>query len=399
VPANGQVNDTGVDFVIIANDWAAGKDNPTSKHRIAHELARRGSKVLWLEGSGMRKPSLGSGSDRIRIIGKLKAILRGPVRDASLQDRKVWVLSLPLIPLPMKAGIRRLNGWIARTCAAFWAWRLGFRSPVLINYVPVLAEAMPGWKGFKLYHCVDRWDAFGAYNSALMAQMDQRCCEYADAVAATSQDLLERCRRHNLNTALVLHGVDLAHFARALEPWERPADLPPGPVIGFFGLLSEWLDYPLILATAKAYPEAHVVLIGRADVNVTSLQGVENLLVLGPRPFAALPRYIAHFQVGLIPFLLNELTMAVNPIKLREMLSAGCAVVSTALPEVERLEASANGGVRVGYTSQEFVAAVGEYLQKPSTSEWRRSIHDTMAGETWECKVSQLLELLPKSKA
>ena len=53
-----------MDFVIVANAWGAGLDNPTSKHQIALELARQGHRVLWVEGAGMRSPSLGSGADR-----------------------------------------------------------------------------------------------------------------------------------------------------------------------------------------------------------------------------------------------------------------------------------------------------------------------------------------------
>lgn len=381
-----------VDFVIIANDWAAGRDNPTSKHRIAHELARRGAKVLWVEGSGMRQPSLGSSSDRSRIWRKIKSALRGARRDESLSDAQVWVLAPPLLPLPHLAWVRVMNGWIARSWAAFSAWRHGFRRPALINYVPIMAEAMPGWRGFRLYHCVDRWDAFGTYNSAIMGEMDARCCRYADAVAASSEDLLNRCLRHNPNVTLVLHGVDQAHFSRALEPSARPDDLPPGPVIGFFGLLSEWLDYPLILDLARTYPQAHVVLIGRADVDVTGLRDVPNLHLLGPRPFRDLPRYIAHFTVGLIPFVINELTIAVNPIKLREMLAAGCPVVSTALPEVVRF--SGQAGVHVAHNRQEFLDQVGQVLAQPALPEQRRAMSEAMLSETWTEKVSDLLRLL-----
>ena len=386
-----------VDFVIIANDWAAGRDNPTSKHRIAHELARRGAKVLWVEGSGMRQPSLGSSSDRGRIWRKIRSALRGVRRDETVEEEQIWVLAPPLLPLPHLAWVRRMNGYITRTWAAFSAWRLGFHRPVLINYVPILAEAMPGWRGFKLYHCVDRWDAFGTYNSALMGEMDVRCCRYADAVAATSEDLLNRCRRHNRNVALVLHGVDHAHFSRALEFCERPSDLPPGPVIGFFGLLSEWLDYPMILALAKAYPEAQVVLIGKADVDVDRLRGVANLHLLGPRPFRELPRYVAHFTVGLIPFVINELTLAVNPIKLREMLAAGCPVVSTALPEVVRF--AGQSGVRIAHSREEFIAQVGLELAQPPAMEQRRAMSEAMRSETWAQKVSNLLLLVPEDRA
>ena len=69
-----------MDFVIVANAWGAGVSNPTSKHRIALELARRGSRVLWIEGAGMRAPRLSSGPDRLRLVKKVFRALGGPRR-------------------------------------------------------------------------------------------------------------------------------------------------------------------------------------------------------------------------------------------------------------------------------------------------------------------------------
>jgi hypothetical protein len=92
----------------------------------------------------------------------------------------------------------------------------------------------------------------------------------------------------------------------------------------------------LLRGRGEASLGASVVLIGAADVDVARLSACSNVHALGPKAFAELPAYAAHFSVGIIPFVVNELTRAVNPIKLREMLSAGCPVVSTALPEVER---------------------------------------------------------------
>jgi len=226
----------GKDFVIIANAWGAGKDNPTSKHRIALELARQGHRVLWVEGAGMRRPSLGSGHDRGRIARKLRAACRGarPVHE------RIWVVTPLLVPVPSRASVRTLNGWLYRAVIRHTCRKLGFASPVLVNYVPVLADAMKRWWGAQVvYHCVDRWDAFDMYDSAMMAAVDRQCCEEADVVIASSCDLLARCERHNPNSHLVMHGVDYAHFATALQSPPRPDDLPAGPVVGFFGLLSE----------------------------------------------------------------------------------------------------------------------------------------------------------------
>jgi len=382
-----------MDFVIIANDWRAGIDNPTSKHRIAMELARRGHRVLWVEGAGMRQPTLSSGADRSRIAKKLRKMVQPPVRAevAGLQG-EISVVAPLLLPLPGKAWARKLNGTIYRNAAAFWARRAGFHKPVLINYVPILAEAMAAWPWQKVYHCVDRWDAFTTYNSELMAEMDARCCRYSDVVVASSEDLAERCRRHTPRVRLVMHGVDHAHFARSVEA-ARPADLPAGPVVGFFGLISEWLDEGLIVKLARSLPDTQVVLIGKPDVNTDGYRGVPNLHLLGPRPFRELPGYVGHFEVGIIPFAINELTRAVNPIKLREMLAGGCPVVSTALPEVERFSGLL-GAVDVAHTHDEFLRMVAARVKNPARPEQRRALSESMKSETWTAKVDQILEAI-----
>ena len=471
-----------MDFIIIANAWSAGKDNPTSKHRIALELVRQGHRVLWVEGSGMRTPSVGSSHDRLRMVRKIAAALRGVRReipDLGSESFRLWILAPLFVPLPRYEFIRRLNGVICRWSTRFWGGRLGFKDPVLINYVPVLAEAMKK-QGYRLlvngcrwnrsadfpatnnqkritnnlpraprvvYHCVDRWDAFSMYDSAMMGEMDRRCCRYADIVIASAGELYERCKAINPNTVLIPHGVDWEHFHQAVEevqtsdcgkeksieqttaklataencisaeggeskPSSRASvQYSPGvnvntaSTIGFFGLLSEWVDQELILWLAKEFPSATIQLIGKADVDVTRLQGVANINLMGPKPFAELPSHIATFTVGIIPFVVNDLTRSVNPIKLREMLSAGCPVVSTALPEValygnhakspegEKREREAPS-VQIAHTHDEFVAMVRRVVEHPLSAEERKALSDGMAGETWSAKVREILQLV-----
>ena len=390
-----------MDFVIIANAWQAGVANPTSKHRIAQELVRRGHRVLWVEGAGMRRPSLGSQTDRHRIVRKLAAAAGGArnvLPPAPQNGGALWVVSPLFVPLPSVPWMRRLNGRIGSRAARGWSRRLGFRDPVLINYVPVLADAMKRWPGTAVYHCVDRWDAFDMYDSAVMARMDEQCCRHADLVIASAAELAARCLRFNSRVHLVPHGVDHAHFAQALASEDRPPDLPVGRVAGFFGLISEWIDQALLVRLAGELPGAQIVLIGTPDVPTDRLGAVPNIHLLGPRPFTALPAYIRHFQAGLIPFAVNDLTRAVNPIKLREMLAAGCPVVSTALPEVldasRRMGEGARRWLRVADDAGAFVAAVKELLDKPASPQERMRLSQSVASETWEAKVDQILALL-----
>ncbi|MBT7064846.1 MAG: glycosyltransferase [Verrucomicrobia bacterium] len=434
-----------MNVVIIANAWGAGLDNPTSKHQIALELARQGHRVLWLEGAGMRKPSLGSGSDRGRIVRKLLAALRPASQVSGVKgqgsDGEIWILAPLLIPLPGKAYIRLLNSWIYFLAARFWCLLLGFRQPVLINYVPVLAEVERLWRraeggklkaetGYRqvndtgasapspqlsalspqpssiIYHCVDRWEAFGTYDTDLMRTLDRDCCVYADLVLATASDLYDRCKNYNANTHLLRHGVNHAHFAQALQFSEdsRPDDLPRGPIVGFFGLVSEWVDQDLLVELARALKgvKSHIVLIGKSDVDVARLQAEPTICLLGPKPFADLPRYVAHFDVGIIPFAINELTLSVNPIKLREMMAAGCPVVSTALPEVMRYaeEGRPDGTsplVTVVKDAKGFVAGVLEMIVSTASHAERKTLSRSVEAESWQSQVAVLLRHISRS--
>ena len=246
------------------------------------------------------------------------------------------------------------------------------------------------------------------YDSVMMKKGDEECCRNAELVIASSSELLEQCSKLNSNSHLVTHGVDHDHFAEAVDDdseKQRPSDLPGGGIVGFFGLISEWLDQELVVKLARSLREvpwrdagpASLVLIGTADVPIDRLNDEPNILMLGPKPFSELPRYIRHFDVGIIPFVVNDLTRAVNPIKLREMLSAGCPVVSTALPEVERIVGCGHScmhGTFVAHTHDEFVSAVEDRLRLSLSMEERRTISDNMTDETWQAKVGNILTLI-----
>jgi hypothetical protein len=140
-------------------------------------------------------------------------------------------------------------------------------------------------------------------------------------------------------------------------------------------------------------PHARILLIGKADVDVSRLQGIPNIELSGPIPFAELPAHVATFTVGIIPFVVNDLTRSVNPIKLREMLSAGCPVVSTNLPEVARYAGSA----QIAHNHDEFVTMVRRALENPLPPQDRLALSDSMSGETWTAKVQEILALLHES--
>jgi glycosyltransferase involved in cell wall biosynthesis len=172
----------------------------------------------------------------------------------------------------------------------------------------------------------------------------------------------------------VTHGVDVDHFHSALNNYDVPEDIRNirSPIIGYFGGLNEWIDWSLLVDVAIHYPDASIVLIGKRLRNVKGLEKLEqqpNVHLLGYKNYKVLPDYLRRFDVCLIPFIINELMVAVDPTKLREYLAQGKPVVSIDLPEVRKLR----DVVYIGENKQDFMAKIGKAIMEedPSLSEER----------------------------
>ena len=126
-------------------------------------------------------------------------------------------------------------------------------------------------------------------------------------------------------------------------------------------------------------------MIGKHSVDVSGLSKYRNVHFLGRKQYGDLPTYCKGFAAGLIPFAVNELTRNVNPIKLREYLSAGVGVVSTAMPEV----AYYRDVCVVASNYEEFEQGIAKVIAE-DTPELRRQRSEAMRSETWEQRVAEL---------
>lgn len=375
----------GQNIICFAKDWS---EDPTSNNHVMKMLAKR-NRVVWLNSIAMRAPALASGRDLAKIFRKLKSFTEGPIE----VEPGLWVYTPIVIPLPHSALAAAMNRQILRATLAFLRRKLGMKDYQLWTFVPNALPylGMPG-ESLVVYYCIDEWAHFSYLDGAKMAAMENQLCQRADVVLATAHQLWERRRPLNPETHLALHGVDHGHFAAALSPeTAEPDDLAAArrPIVGFFGLIHEWFDLGLVATLAERKPDWTIALVGKASVDVSSLQRFPNVKLLGRRPYASLPGYCKAFSVGVIPFAVNELTRNVNPIKLREYLSAGLPVVSTALPEVE-----AYGRLcRIARSPGEFVEACEEAV-RTDTPERRRERSAAMASETWEAKVNGIGRLV-----
>lgn len=380
-------------MVVFANDWDT---DPTSKHHVMRLLSEH-TRVLWIESSGMRRPSAASAGDLRRIGNKLKQFTRG-LRQP-LQN--LWVYSPLAVPLPTSRVVQAFNAWLYGLSIRWAIRRLGGKGPVVIwVYIPTVArylDRLP--QGRLIYHCVDRWWAFPEYDAAEMKACHQILAQQADLVLASSRELEQDSVQFNPRTRYLPHGVRWEHFhpaaTGAVEPIGRRSD--GRPVIGFIGLLDTWIDLTILEKVAKENPDAELLLVGAVKVDARQLLALPNVTALGRKPFADLPGYLAAFDVALVPFLINDLTRAVNPIKMLEYLSAGVPVVATPLPEL--LGMRDHLGVDLADDPDEFQAAVRRRLERRVLPEERRAISESVRNEGWPARVDEIMRELGWSPA
>lgn len=374
----------GNDIVCFSNDWDA---DPLSKKHIMLRLAKR-NRVLWVNGVGNRNPTA-SVRDVKRVFKKLGQFWRG--------CREVAPNINVFTPLVIPFHGNRIAQWINRR---FYRWsirrvcrQLRFEQPIVWTYAPSSADVVGTLGGrFVVYHCVDEFAKFTGAEKAGIAEMEQRLLKKADVVFVSSSALYETKRRDNPDTFLVTHGVDYDHFKKACLPATAvPDDCAklPHPVIGFFGLIADWVDLTIVRYLATGRPEWSLLLIGEIQTDVSILRDLPNVHILGRRDYQTLPGYCKAFDVAILPFIVNDLTLAANPLKMREYLAAGLPVVATPLPEVRKLD----GLLRTAGTQEEFLGHVEAFL-----NEGRRGpsleASGLMESESWDAKVEEFSRII-----
>lgn len=188
-----------------------------------------------------------------------------------------------------------------------------------------------GWK--VIYDCLDDQSGFSVTPAAVLA-LEHKLVRESDLMLTSGRSLYEKWAAEARWCEILPNAADYAHFQTPAISGVL-AGL-PGPIIGYIGALAEWFEPDWIREAARRHPDWQLVLIGlNSGARLQALEHMPNVHLLGEQPYDRLPGYLQRFDVAVIPFKLNALTRAANPVKFFEYLSAGKPVVATALPDLE----------------------------------------------------------------
>ena len=167
--------------------------------------------------------------------------------------------------------------------------------------------------------------------------------------------------------------MDAGHFASANDSslLEHPAQATLAhPRMGYCGVIDERIDLELIAAMADVHPEWQIVMVGPVvKINPEHLPQRSNIHWLGQQSYADLPRFMAGWDVCLLPFALNEATRFISPTKTLEYMAAGRPSVSTRIRDVAEPYGHV---VEIADTALAFIAACEVVLAEPQAQQASR---------------------------
>jgi glycosyltransferase involved in cell wall biosynthesis len=373
-------------------DWRV--DLPTNRQQIMSRAAEAGHEVLFIETGHF----LGTHIFRLFADPRRRSLARRLLGTERVAERLRVRKALNLVPWGQRSSLasalnRRVTAWSVRRLA-----RTLPRPVVLWAYDPC-APGPPGSYGedILVYDCVDDYaeQAGGGARRALVSAADERVAVHSRLVFATTSPLYDRHRRLNSRTYLVPNVGDYEHFAAAADGTSAAPELArlPRPILGFAGnFLATKVDFDLLRNLAEARPEWTLLLVGpssgKARSELDELRMLANVHWLGPKSYEELPRYVAAFDVGLIPYAANDYTRSCFPLKLYEYLAAGKPVVASGLPELDGM----GPDVVLADGAASFMAAIESALDQGNGARDRRM--SLAAGNTWEARTERLLGLI-----
>lgn len=266
-----------------------------------------------------------------------------------------------------------------------------FERAILWFNDPMAVTAFAGHLGESLivYDCMDELSQFKGAPPTLV-ERERDLLEVADVVFCGGRKMRDKRLRVNPNSYFYGTGVDCRHFGSAqsatlaVDPEIAELD---GPILGYFGVVDERIDYELLATLADADPSWHVVIVGPwTKVDPAEFPRRRNLHWFGARPYAQLPSITKGFTVCLMPFALNEATEYINPTKALEYMAAGRPVISTALDEVKSNFANV---ARIARSHEEFVTLCRREVNSPSQTRIARGLK-LAAENTWEAILEKM---------
>ena len=357
-------------FIFGVIDWRLRIQRP---QHLARGLAQSGRRVFYLSTAFVHDRSQGF---ELEDVGD----------NACLYVVRLHLPGRPLVYAapPAAKDLQRLKRDLAEILR--WTNSRQIVSVVEHPYWYELAGSLPGSQ--LIYDCMDRHDGF-VHTGTRITSIEQALLGNAEAIIATSQSLYDTARHSNPNTVLIRNAADFDFFS--VRPDSVFRDVQERPILGYYGAIADWIDIELLKCVAHRFGDCLLLMIGSDECGARQqLAAFPNVLFTGEVNYANLPHFLYGMDVCLLPFRVNALTLATNPVKVYEYLAAGKTVVAMDLPELSHFECH----VETATTHLEFLERIDAALAVPESSPAEEERRRFSAQNTWHHRVQAFQEVI-----
>jgi len=204
------------------------------------------------------------------------------------------------------------------------AWVLAIGRPSVLA-LRLLREG--GWS-LSCYDAMDDFPEFyGGLSRAVSRRVEIEIATRTDAILVSSTGLKNKFGHHGLEVELLRNGANAGN-------WKvREGKEAGGLVFGYVGTMGGWFDWALVVRMARTLGDVRFDLVGPVMERPT-VALPDNVRLLGECSSEEVPERLDGFAAGLIPFEVNRLTDAIDPIKYYEYRCAGLPVISTRIGDM-----------------------------------------------------------------
>jgi len=210
-------------------------------------------------------------------------------------------------------------------------------------------------------------------------------------VIVVSKRLYEMKQHQARRLHHIPNGVYVERYAavcnRTLPPhplarqWNRP-------VLGYTGSVhQDRLNIDMIVALAKAYPQATIAMVGPNMLDPSAAAAVaahKNIVLTGPVDFSEMPQIMSAFDVCIVPHRVNDFTESLSPLKLYEYLASGLPTVATPVSGFRNFPHL----IHLAADNESFIEAVAVALNEPPSV--RRQRQAAAAEHSWDARLDEI---------
>lgn len=313
-------------IVLSIVPWQSGPS------RIRHMVSRmKNHRVLFVN------PPPGMDFGRIEPESPME---KGWRDEGEAVDKWLTVLTPPPM-LPFSGRYRaasRLTGRRVGRYISSVMENYGFVKPVLWCTSAICADIVQNIPHSAVIYdaSYDHLLAGGRISPEMMGKLDKELSSLAALTLASSGERLDSLSKNCSNTRLLPNGVDFELFNRVAEggePFPKELFNIQNPMIGHIGTVDSALDLTYIEAAAKVHPEWSFVFVGKIypDADLSPVEGLKNVHMLGQKSYHNLPSYLQRFDVCVN--ISRSAAWGLSPLKLYEYLATGKPIVSTPHPK------------------------------------------------------------------